>query len=190
MDTRRLETGRLLLRPFGPADLEALYLLLRDEEVNVFLPWFPVKDLEETRQFYEQRFMGQAYSLAICQKGDDIPIGYIKADTGDSHDFGYALRREFWHRGIATEAGRALVDRLREDHVPYITATHDKNNPRSGGVMRQIGMHYCYSYVEQWQPKNFPVTFRMYQLNLDGRGDRVYSAYWDRYETHFVDEGL
>ena len=24
MDTRRLETGRLLLRPFGPADLEAL----------------------------------------------------------------------------------------------------------------------------------------------------------------------
>ncbi len=82
MDTRRLETGRLLLRPFGPADLEALYLLLRDEEVNAFLPWFPVKDLEETRQFYEQRFMGQVYSLAICQKGDDIPIGYIKADTG------------------------------------------------------------------------------------------------------------
>lgn len=56
--------------------------------------------------------------------------------------------------------------------------------------MRQIGMHYCYSYVEQWQPKNFPVTFRMYQLNLDGRGDRVYSAYWDRYKTHFVEEGL
>ena len=46
MDTRRLETDRLLLRPFGPADLEALYLLLRDEEVNAFLPWFPGKDLE------------------------------------------------------------------------------------------------------------------------------------------------
>ena len=25
---------------------------------------------------------------------------------------------------------------------------------------------------------------------LDGREDRVYSAYWDRYKTHFVEEGL
>ena len=185
-----LETKRLLLRPFGPADLEALYLLLRDEEVNTFLPWFPVRDLDETARFYQERFLGRPYSLAICQKGDGIPVGYIKADMEDSHDFGYALLREFWHLGIVTEAGRALVDRLREDHVPYITATHDKNNPRSGGVMRQLGMRYCYSYVEQWQPKDFPVTFRMYQLNLDGREDRVYSGYWDLHETHFVEEGL
>lgn len=27
-------------------------------------------------------------------------------------------------------------------------------------------MSYQYSYEELWQPKNFPVTFRMYQLNL------------------------
>ena len=35
-------------------------------------------------------------------------------------------------------------------------------------------MKYQYSYEEQWQPKNFLVTFRMYQLNLDGNTDRVY----------------
>ena len=51
----------------------------------------------------------------------------------------------------------------------YITATHDVNNPRSGRVMQAIGMRYCYSYEELWQPKNFPVIFRMYQLNLDGQ---------------------
>ena len=108
----------------------------------------------------------------------------------DSYDFGYGLRRKFWHRGIITEAGKAVIEQLRIDGIPYITATHDVNNPRSGSVMKRLGMKYRYSYQEQWQPKNIQVIFRMYQLNLDGREDRVYSAYWDRYETHFVEEGL
>lgn len=190
MEFLRLETDRLILRKFEERDMEALYLLLKDEEVNIFLPWFPVKSMEEMEQFYKQRFADNKYCLAICLKEDDTPIGYIKADMDDSHDLGYALRREFWHRGIAAEAGKELVRQLKEDGIPYVTATHDKNNPRSGGVMRQIGMKYCYSYQEQWQPKDFPVTFRMYQLNFDGQEDRVYQKYWDLYETHFVEKEL
>lgn len=181
-----LETDRLLLRPFAPEDMEALYQLLSDETVNKFLPWFPVRDLAETRAFYEARFAGQAYKLAICLKEDDIPIGYLTADTGEAHDFGYALKREFWGRGIVTEAGRALIGCLKAAGVPYLTATHDRNNPRSGAVMERLGMKYCYSYEEQWQPKNFPVIFRMYQLNLDGQ-ERVYQGYWNRYQHHFVE---
>lgn len=46
--------------------------------------------------------------------------------------------------------------------------------------MQAIGMKYRYSYKELWQPKNFMVTFRMYQLNLDGCEDRIYRKYWDR----------
>ena len=79
-----------------------------------------------------------------------------------------------------------MVEQLRRDSIPYITATHDVNNPRSGAVMQKLGMKYQYSYREQWQPKNFPVVFRMYQLNLDGK-DRVYRAYWEQY-PHFVEE--
>lgn len=48
---------------------------------------------------------------------------------------------------------------------------------RSGGVMRNMGMKYPYSYEEQWQPKNILVTFRTYQLNLDGNESRVYKKY-------------
>ena len=59
---------------------------------------------------------------------------------------------------IITEAGRAVVRRLRETGIPYPTATHDGNNPRSGGVMQNLGMKYCYSYEEQWQPKDILVT--------------------------------
>ena len=48
-------------------------------------------------------------------------------------------------------------------------------------------MRYQYSYEEMWQPKNFLVTFRMYQLNLDGNDGRVYRKYWDSYDNHFVE---
>ena len=192
MNTPTLKTERLILRKFTENDLEALFLILKDEEVNQFLPWYPAKNLEETQRFYEEQYASkyaqpQAYAYAICLKEDDYPIGYIKVDMEEHHDFGYGLRQEFWHKGIVTEAGQAVVERLKEDGMPYITATHDINNPRSGKVMQRLGMRYAYSYEEQWQPKNILVTFRMYQLNLDGQMDRVYREYWDRYPVHFVE---
>ena len=169
MNTPILETSRLILRKFTERDMEALFLILKDEEANKFLPWYPVKDLEETRRFYQERYAAkygqpQAYAYAICLKTDNFPIGYVKVDMEEHHDFGYGLRKEFWHRGIATEAGGAVIAQVRKDGLPYITATHDRNNPRSGNVMRKLGMTYRYSYEELWQPKNFPVIFRIYQI--------------------------
>lgn len=55
--------------------------------------------------------------------------------------------------------------------------------------MRALGMRYCYSYEEQWQPKDFPVLFRLYQLNLDGR-TRVYRAYWEQSKKRFIESDL
>ena len=119
----------------------------------------------DTRQFYEERYASKyaqprAYVYAICLKEDNFPIGYIKVDMEEPHDFGYGLRKEYWHRGIVTEAGKAVIEQIKKDGLPYITATHDRNNPRSGNVMQRVGMKY--SYEEQWQPKDFPVIFRMY----------------------------
>ena len=195
MNTPQLETPRLILRKFTGEDIEALYLILKDEEVNTFLPWYPLKSIGEARVFFEKRYGAdytkpQAYAYAICLKSDNYPIGYIKVDMDESHDFGYGLRKEFWHQGIVTEAGKAVVEQVKKDGLPYITATHDIHNPRSGGVMKRLGMRYCYSYEEQWQPKNLLVTFRMYQLNLDGVDSRVYQKYWTDSTVHFIETGI
>ena len=141
-------------------------------------------------QYVAKYALPQAYAYAICLKRDNYPIGYIKVDMEEHHDFGYGLRKEFWHQGIVTEAGKALINQVKKDGLPYITATHDRNNPRSGGVMRNVGMKYQYSYEEQWQPKDILVTFRMYQLNLDGNKERVYKKYWDTYAVHFVETDI
>lgn len=113
-----------------------------------------------------------------------------KRGYGRTSRFRLWASKEYWHKGIVTEAGRAVIAQVKKDGLPYITATHDRNNPRSGGVMRNVGMKYQYSYEEQWQPKNILVTFRMYQLNLDGEKDRVYKKYWDSSDVHFIEAGI
>ena len=147
-------------------------MLLSDEEVTAFLPMFPLKDMAKARSYFryiETWIRNGGLYYAICLKDSDLAVGCIHVSGDDSHDLGYCVRKEFWHNGFCTESCRAVVDLLRRMGLPYITATHDVNNLRSGRVMQVIGMYYCYSYEELWQPKNFPVIFRMYQLNLDGQ---------------------
>ena len=185
-------TQRLILRHFTENDVEALFKLLEDETVNTYLPWFPVKNGEEADTFLKERFLneydkGECYRYAICLKEDNLPIGYVWVSNDESHDFGYALMQEHWHKGIALEASQAVIEQLKEAGYTDITSTHDIHNPRSGEVMKKLGMEYKYSYVEQWQPKNIPVTFRMYQLNLDGQ-DRTFMKYWNQYEVHFIED--
>lgn len=186
-----LETERLRLQAFTERDLTALPAIYGDEGANLFLPWFPLRSLEEARELYESRYAGAEHALpyryAIALKADDQPIGYLHVSADESHDLGYGLRRSFWHRGIATEAGRAVVALARQDGLPYLTATHDVKNPRRGAVMRRLGMTYRYTYEEQWQPKDILSTFRMYQINLDGVEERVYRKYWDQASVRYLE---
>ena len=193
MNTPTIETQRLILRRFTQDDARALYQILSDEEVNTFLPMFPLKTMEEANAYIQKQYLDTyqepfGYRYAVCLKTDHIPIGYVQVSSSESHDFGYGLRKDFWHKGIITEAGRAVVEELRNSGMPFITATHDIKYPRSGEVMKKLGMIYQYSYEEQWQPKNIPVTFRMYQLNFDGQNDRVYKKYWEQYPVHFIED--
>lgn len=192
-NTPALQTERLILRKFTEADIDALFVILSDETVNTFLPWYPAKTREDVEQFFRERFEAVyekacGYAYAVCKKEDNIPIGYMHADAENAHDFGYGFRRDVWGNGYATEAGRAVLARVKADGIPFVTATHDVKNPKSGEVMKRLGMRYCYSYEEQWQPKDILVTFRMYQLNFDGNDDRIYPEYWEHSAVHFVEE--
>lgn len=192
MNTPQLETHRLILRKFTEGDIGALYEILRDREVNTFLPWFPAERMEDAAAFFRERFAAsyqkpQAYSYAVCLRRDNIPIGYVTLQMDDSYELGYGLRKEFWHQGITTEAVRAVAEQAGRDGIPYLTATHDVNNPRSGAVMQAVGMQYQYSYEELVQPKGELVTFRLYQKNLDGAEGRVFRRYWDRSKVHFIE---
>lgn len=75
MNTPKLETNRLILRKFNENNLKAFY----DKEVNLYLPWFPVKNLKEAKDFYQERYASiyqkeQEYAYAICLKKTILPL--------------------------------------------------------------------------------------------------------------------
>lgn len=194
-NTPEIKTKRLILRKFSEKDVDAYFKIMSDPIVNKFLPWYPLKDLEQAKEDLYEKYLktyldAHGFRYAICLQSDNIPIGYVNVSKGDSFDFGYGLLKEFWHKGIVTEASKAVVKLLKNSGIPYITATHDVNNPRSDNVMKNIGMTYRYSYEELWQPKNFKVIFRMYQLNFDGQNERVYQKYWSQSANHFIEDNV
>lgn len=194
-NTPILKTERLILRQFTLDDLSDFYLIGSDKEVNEFLPLFPFQTMDDAKEHLQEKYLNSyarptGFRYAVCLQTDNRPIGYVNVADNDSNDFGYGLRKEYWHKGIITEASKAVIDQLKLAKMPYITATHDVKNPRSGNVMKNIGMKYCYSYEELWQPKNILVTFRMYQLNLDGQNERVYRKYWDISSVRFIETNI
>jgi len=56
-NTPRLETERLVLRRFTPADVEPLFSLMRDREVNTFLPWFPLETEADAARYLEEHYL-------------------------------------------------------------------------------------------------------------------------------------
>lgn len=191
----KIQTERLILRPFTAVDrdIQALYEILGDRVVNQYLPLFTLQNKQEAETYYAERILPQyqkktGYYLAICLKEINLPIGYVTVSLEEGHDFGYALKKEFWGNGFVTEAGHAVIAELKNTGLKYITATHDIYNIASGRVMQKLGMTYQYSYEEQWQPKDILVIFRMYQLNLDDKKDRVFKKYWNMYAEHFVED--
>lgn len=188
-----LTSERLTLRPFTQRDVPAILALFSDPVVNTFLPWYPLKTEAEAQTFYQERLRGP-YCWAICLqdrlRGTDVPRGYIKVKVSPQapYDLGYALGQDYWHQGLATEAGTAILAYVQQAGLPYVTATHDRHNPRSGQVLQRLGMQYCYSYREQWQPKNLSVVFRLYQLNFSAPEAFMYRGYWERYTEHWVEE--
>lgn len=195
MNTPTIKTERLILRKFTNEDLDAIFLIFSDEEVNRFLPWFPLKSMEDAKTFYEEHFLNnyltkKGYNYAVCLKTENIPVGYVNVEPEDSYELGYGLRKEFWHQGIATEACKAVLNQLKNDNVPYVTATHDVNNIPSGKLIQKLGMQYHYSYEEHWQPKDISVVFRMYQINLNGQKNRVYLKYQNNALSCFVEENI
>ncbi len=192
-NTPTIFTERLILRRFTENDVQAVFDIYSDEKANTFLPWYTVKTIKEAEKLLQEKYLESykrpsGYMYAVCLKDDNIPIGYVHVSDSESNDFGYGFRHEFWNKGIATEAAKAVIDRLKYAGYKYITATHDRNNPNSGKVMQKIGMTYQYSYEEQWQPKDIKVVFRMYQLNFDGNKDFVYNKYREMYPVSFIED--
>ena len=131
--TKNIETERLILRRFTLDDADAMYRnWASDDEVTKYLTWPAHSSVDITK---------------ITLKGNDEPIGSIgvvaKDDETEMVHIGYCIGREYWHRGITSEALKALIDFFFDEvGVKRVESRHDPRNPNSGKVMKKCGMIY------------------------------------------------
>ena len=148
--TQRIETHRLILRPFTADDADDMFSnWASDPEVTRFLTWPPHSSADVTRMVlnsWVSRYGdGGYFQWAIEWKESGTVIGSIAVvkleEAIESAEIGYCLGRKFWGRGIMPEALRAVMDYLFDTvGLNRITAGHDVNNPKSSRVMEKAGM--------------------------------------------------
>ena len=148
--TARLETERLILRPFREEDGDAMFRnWTHDPEVTRYLTWRPHPDADASRSIAALWEQGSQkpdfYQWAIVPKELDEPIGSISVvrinEAYANAEIGYCIGRPWWGRGLTAEALRAvIVFLIREVGFRRVSALHDVNNPHSGRVMQKAGM--------------------------------------------------
>ena len=150
--TQTMETSRLILRRAIREDAEPMFRnWASDPEVTKYLTW-PTHDSDAVservlgswiREYEKENY----YQWMIVLKEMGEPIGTISVvrqnELVQEAEIGYCIGRNWWHKGIVSEALRAVMDFLfTEVGMNRIAARHDPNNPHSGGVMRKCGMKY------------------------------------------------
>jgi ribosomal-protein-alanine N-acetyltransferase len=122
-----------------------------DPEVCRYLSWGPHRDISVTRKRIEDWVRNYQYEntyiWAIYLKTMKKLIGSISVeisnDSQETCEIGYCLSKEYWNRGIMTEALTAVMHYLfYEVGYKKIQAKHDILNTASGRVMQKAGMKF------------------------------------------------
>lgn len=145
----QLETKRLLLRPIVASDLEDLYAFHRQPNVGPSAGWKPHESREETMAVLKAMFIDHPAMFGIVWKETGLMIGQIglvedpKRENPRAGMLGYAIREDFWNRGILTEAAKTMVDYgFRQRRLMLISAYCYPENHASRRVLEKCGFHY------------------------------------------------
>jgi len=150
--TQQIETDRLVLRKFSLEDANDMYNnWANDDSVTKYLTWpthssvdISKKVLGFTVESYDKK---DTYSWAIFHKEKGEVIGSIGAvevvDNQEQCTIGYCIGREFWGKGITSEALKAVINYFFvEVGFERLQAFYHSDNVASGKVMLKAGMKY------------------------------------------------
>ncbi|RKJ40329.1 GNAT family N-acetyltransferase [Acutalibacter sp. 1XD8-33] len=147
-----LETPRLRLRPWRMEDLEDFYAYAKNPDVGPWAGWKPHASREESREILSRWVEPQegTVRLALEEKASGKAIGSIgiEEDGRRSHvegckSLGYVLGKDYWGRGLMTEAVQAAMDyAFQVMKLRLLTVTHYPQNLRSKRVIEKAGFSY------------------------------------------------
>ena len=141
-----ITTARLIIRPFTPADLEAIHAVWSDPTVMAPIPSQPY-DREQSWARLRGKLRHQArhgfskWAVAEAASGTVIgECGVHYLEDGPDNELGYKIARAYWGHGFAAEAARACLDWARAERPERVVAIVDPANIRSARILSSIGM--------------------------------------------------
>jgi ribosomal-protein-alanine N-acetyltransferase len=148
-----LETPRLRLRPFSPADAEAHAELFADPEVLRWLgagldsPDSPRERSRRSLAAFVEHWSERGWGVwAVLDRASGQFLGQCGIrywSEIDEVEILYALARRAWGQGLATEAAAAaLADGFARVGLPRIVAVTRPTNHASRAVMTKIGLRF------------------------------------------------
>lgn len=148
----RLETARLILRPFRAGDVDAQAAMMADAEVMRHLGGQGLSREESWRKLLNGAGLWSLFGWgywAIERRSDARMIGQIgfadfkrgvTPSIEDLPEMGWLLAAEAAGQGLATEAGRAALDWIDSAHAPpEIPAIISADNIASIRVAEKLG---------------------------------------------------
>lgn len=157
-----IETSRLILREIVTEDVDRIFLLDSNPEVMKYIGVKPVTKLEESeetinkiRKQYQENGIAR---WAVIEKESNLLIGWsgLKLLTEPINGFknvyelGYRFLPEFWGKGYATEAGKAVLDYgFNEINLEVIYACADIENLDSNKILKdKLGFESHGTFVD------------------------------------------
>lgn len=166
------ETERLLVREIERDDFEQLNRICSDPELMKFVgdsnplsPEQTLKWIEVTICNYMEKGFG---NYAVIEKTGSAFIGYcglVYSESINQIELIYALKKEYWNKGLATEVAIAMLDfGHSRKKIETIYASIDPLNVASKKVLEKIGFKYAFLkndefglpsvYYSSYNPKN------------------------------------
>lgn len=129
----KIETKRLLLRPFTAADGEDLYSYLSDPEVVRFEPYDVFTKADAEKEAARRAGDPNFFAVVLKKTGHVIGNLYFAPSEYEKYEFGYVLSRAYWKNGYATEAADALLrDAFAQKKLHRVEAYCHPDNVNSG----------------------------------------------------------
>ena len=178
-----LETERLFLRQWRPADLKPFAVLNADSRVMEFFP-SPLKHAESDaladrcQSLIKRRGWGL---WAVESKATQEFIGFVGLHTPSVDlpfspcvEVGWRLGFQHWHKGFASEAARAaLCFGFRDLSLREIVSFTAIRNIRSRGVMERLGMRSSGTFDHPQVPEGSGLRQHcLYRLSSDSYAEQ------------------
>ncbi len=168
-----LETDRLLLRKVKLEDAQDLFEFASDPEVTRFTTWTTHQSLQDSEDFLRSvldKYARQTLAdWGVVHKADAKLIGSCGFNTWlpphTRAEVGYALSKQYWGRGLMTEAVQAAIDfGFRTMQLNRIQAVCNVENIASARVMEKVGMTYEGTLREYTFSKGHYSNLKMYSI--------------------------